>query len=65
MAVNDMVHDRFKQANAEDLKALVNAIPVDMVEPEDVANAVAWLCSDEARFITGVTLPIDAGAHLR
>jgi len=30
-------------------------------QPEDVANAVAWLVSDEARYITGVTLPVDAG----
>jgi NAD(P)-dependent dehydrogenase (short-subunit alcohol dehydrogenase family) len=32
-----------------------------VVRPEDVAAAVAFLASDEARFITGVTLPIDAG----
>jgi len=29
--------------------------------PEDVANGVAFLCSSEASFITGVTLPIDGG----
>ena len=28
---------------------------------EDIANAVAWLVSDQARYITGVTLPVDAG----
>ena len=38
-----------------------NALPVQLVEPEDIANAAAWLCSDEARYITGVTLPVDAG----
>ena len=27
----------------------------------DVANAVAWLASDEARYITGTVLPVDAG----
>ena len=31
------------------------------VEPEDIANAVAWLVSDAARYVTGVTLPVDAG----
>ena len=31
-------------------------------EPEEVAAAVVWLCSDEASFITGVGLPVDAGA---
>ena len=29
--------------------------------PDDVAEAIAWLCSDQARSITGVTLPVDAG----
>jgi NAD(P)-dependent dehydrogenase (short-subunit alcohol dehydrogenase family) len=29
--------------------------------PEEVAGAVVWLCSDEASFVTGVTLPIDGG----
>ena len=38
-----------------------NAMPVDTVEPEDIAAAVAWLVSDEARYITGITLPVDAG----
>jgi SDR family mycofactocin-dependent oxidoreductase len=38
-----------------------NVLPVQLLEPEDVANAVAWLVSDEAKFLTGVALPIDAG----
>ena len=33
-------------------------------QPEEVAAAVVWLCSDQATFITGVTLPIDGGHHL-
>jgi SDR family mycofactocin-dependent oxidoreductase len=65
MIDNDMVRDRFEHANPEDLKALVNAIPVDAVEPEDIANAVAWLCSDESRFYTGSAMRIDAGSSLR
>jgi NAD(P)-dependent dehydrogenase (short-subunit alcohol dehydrogenase family) len=32
-----------------------------VLQPEDIANAVAWLVSDQARYITGVTLPVDAG----
>jgi SDR family mycofactocin-dependent oxidoreductase len=41
--------------------ALTNAMPVDAVEARDVANAVAWLASDEARYVTGTVLPVDAG----
>jgi NAD(P)-dependent dehydrogenase (short-subunit alcohol dehydrogenase family) len=31
-------------------------------EPQEVAEAVAWLCSDRASFVTGVAMPVDAGA---
>ncbi|MCH9640920.1 MAG: mycofactocin-coupled SDR family oxidoreductase [Actinomycetia bacterium] len=38
-----------------------NALPVQALEPEDIANAVFWLASDAARYVTGITLPVDAG----
>ncbi|MDT5300333.1 MAG: hypothetical protein QOG79_3575 [Mycobacterium sp.] len=38
-----------------------NALPVQTLEPEDIANAILWLVSDAARYVTGVTLPVDAG----
>ena len=38
-----------------------NALPVEILQADDIANAVAWLVSDQARYITGVTLPVDAG----
>jgi len=41
--------------------ALENAMPVDAVDPEDVANTVAWLSTDESRYITGTVIPVDAG----
>lgn len=41
--------------------SLTNALPVEAVEAVDVANAVAWLASDEARYVTGTVLPVDAG----
>jgi (+)-trans-carveol dehydrogenase/(-)-trans-carveol dehydrogenase len=31
----------------------------------DVSNAVLWLASDESRFVTGATLPVDAGAAVK
>jgi NAD(P)-dependent dehydrogenase (short-subunit alcohol dehydrogenase family) len=30
-------------------------------QPDDVASAVVWLCSDEARFITGQNILVDGG----
>jgi SDR family mycofactocin-dependent oxidoreductase len=41
--------------------AMANALPVDMVEPADISNAIAWLVSDDARYVTGITVPVDAG----
>ena len=38
-----------------------NALPVRTLEPEDIANAAFWLVSDAARYVTGITLPVDAG----
>lgn len=39
----------------------MNALSIDRVEARDISNAVLFLASDEARYITGVTLPVDAG----
>jgi SDR family mycofactocin-dependent oxidoreductase len=41
--------------------SLLNAIPVEAVDPIDVSNAIAWLVSDEARYVTGTVVPVDAG----
>lgn len=38
-----------------------NALPVPALDVEDIANAVLWLVSDAARYVTGVALPLDAG----
>jgi (+)-trans-carveol dehydrogenase len=43
----------------------INALPIPWVEPVDISNAVLWLASDESRYVTGVTLPIDAGELLK
>lgn len=48
----------------EDVKAgfqTMNLLPIPWVDPADVSNAIVWLASDAARYITGVTLPVDAG----
>ncbi len=43
----------------------LNALPVPWVESDDVANAALFLASDEARYITGVALPVDAGCVIK
>jgi SDR family mycofactocin-dependent oxidoreductase len=65
MIHNDMIARHWETADPEDSNVLVSAIPVLEVEPEDIANAVLWLCSDESRYFTGNQVRIDAGANLR
>jgi (+)-trans-carveol dehydrogenase len=43
----------------------MNLIPEPWIEPVDVSNAVLFLASDEARYITGVVLPVDLGTCVR
>jgi SDR family mycofactocin-dependent oxidoreductase len=42
-----------------------NTMPLPWVEPVDVANAALFLASDEARYVTGISLPVDLGAMLK
>jgi SDR family mycofactocin-dependent oxidoreductase len=56
--------ERTRQVAAERFQTL-NALPIPWVEPVDISNAVLWLASDESRYVTGVTLPIDAGSLLK
>jgi SDR family mycofactocin-dependent oxidoreductase len=39
-----------------------NTLPIAALQSEDISNAVVWLMSDQAKWITGVTLPVDAGS---
>ncbi len=47
------------------ISAMLNAMPIDILEPKDIADAVALLISDQAKWITGVALPVDAGFCVR
>lgn len=40
---------------------LQNPLPVELLEPEDISAAVGYLVSDAAKYVTGVTFPVDAG----
>jgi SDR family mycofactocin-dependent oxidoreductase len=42
-----------------------NALPVELLEPVDISNAILFLASDEGRYITGVPFPVDAGFAVR
>jgi SDR family mycofactocin-dependent oxidoreductase len=42
-----------------------NALPIALLQPEEIAAALAWLVSDAGKFITGTSWPLDAGFTLR
>ncbi|OMQ15423.1 3-ketoacyl-ACP reductase [Modestobacter sp. VKM Ac-2676] len=50
-----------REEAAESFRTM-NALPVEWVEPVDISNAILFLVSDDGRYVTGVQLPIDAGA---
>ncbi|WP_322858170.1 mycofactocin-coupled SDR family oxidoreductase [Mycobacterium europaeum] len=70
---NDAVRNAFRpdldrtptRAEFAEAALRMNMLAVPWVEPVDVANAALFLASDEARYITAVTLPVDAGATQR
>lgn len=65
---NDHVYKLFRpeldNPTQEDLEPFMvrqNLLKVPWIEPIDISNAILWLASDEARYVTGETLHIDAG----
>ncbi|OBG81928.1 3-ketoacyl-ACP reductase [Mycobacterium sp. E802] len=40
---------------------LQNPLPVELLEPQDISATISYLVSDAAKYVTGVTLPVDAG----
>ena len=60
IAPGPILTDRLKQLKNRDQVAL--AVPIQRIgEPGEVAYTAAWLCSEQASFITGATIPIDGG----
>ena len=54
------------QATAKGVSGTLSLpMPIHRMEPVDVAHAVRWLCSDEARYMTGSQIVLDAGATLQ
>lgn len=60
MAVNPQMTE-WAANNPDGGPHLMNPMPVSLLEPRDISDAVAFLASDAAKYITGVTLPVDAG----
>jgi len=44
---------------------LNHTMPVKLIEADDVAEAALWLATDEARYVTGMKLKVDAGRMLK
>jgi SDR family mycofactocin-dependent oxidoreductase len=57
--------ERPTRADAEPVFGVQQAMRIPYVEPEDISNAVLWLASDEARYVTGMQLRVDAGGYLK
>jgi SDR family mycofactocin-dependent oxidoreductase len=53
------------RADAEPVFGVQQAMKVNFIEPEDISNAILWLVSDEARYVTGMQLRVDAGGYLK
>jgi (+)-trans-carveol dehydrogenase len=69
LVINDSTFELFapdvEHPGEDDVReafAGLNILPdVAWIEPSDVSDAVLFLCSDAAKYVTGVALPIDAG----
>ncbi|MDY6999429.1 MAG: mycofactocin-coupled SDR family oxidoreductase [Actinomycetota bacterium] len=60
MAVNPAMTE-FLENYPDGAPHLQNPMPVQMLEPTDISDAIAYLVSDAAQYVTGVTFPVDAG----
>lgn len=60
MVVNDFF-PTYIEANPQFVGKLHNPFPVEMIDPLDVSRAVLYLVGESGRYVTGVTLPVDAG----
>ena len=65
MVMNDAMQQWIVENAAVAAAGMQNALPVDLIEASDVTNAILWLVSDMARYVTGVALPVDAGFTAR
>lgn len=72
MVTNDTIAKLFRPdlenptaADFAEVAKQMNPMGIEMLESYDISNAMVFLASDEARYITGVTLPVDAGTMVQ
>ena len=72
MLLNDAIYKLFlpdeAQPTREQVEPLLHgmhALDVPFVQPDDVSNAVLFLAGTQSRYVTGITMPIDAGALVK
>jgi SDR family mycofactocin-dependent oxidoreductase len=63
MNMNDVVYE-YLEKRPSLMDVMANAMPVPAVDPLDISNAVAYLAADSGRYVTGVTLSVDAGFNI-
>jgi SDR family mycofactocin-dependent oxidoreductase len=64
MTMNEAMAKKAAEMSSN-ISAMQNALPISILDAEDIANAVAFLVSDEAQFITGTEWALDAGFTVR
>ena len=64
MIVNEQFGS-YMAANPKLAEAMQNLLPVPALEASDISDAVVWLTSDAAKYVTGIRLPVDAGFSMR
>jgi SDR family mycofactocin-dependent oxidoreductase len=53
------------RADAEPVFGVQQAMKIPYIDPVDISNAVLWLASDEARYVTGMQVRVDGGGYLK
>jgi SDR family mycofactocin-dependent oxidoreductase len=64
-AMAELAEQAMAGGDANGMAAMQNALPVQILQPADISDAIAFLVSDQAKWITGVSLPVDAGFSIR
>ena len=57
--------DKLLSSNPDQMEEFRQIVPIGRIaEPEEMAEAVIWLCSNESSFVTGLTMPVSGGLHI-